>query len=290
MLNSTYSGGRGKEYGVRTDGGFGLVARVDWTIIDGERLPGVVLGFQTGPASQIPRGCISIAPPSGENGSSRRTRQTGLFTRAIDPHKIDWVIVNRWLRTCATVHQDTCGMQDPAVSNIRGFLVIDCDTREIVPAPSGCIYAALSYVWGSATSTAPYTDMPPALDRIWALFEERDTSFQTQLPAQAPTVIEDALLCTRAISLRYLWVDRYCIDQTDPSTKHSLIQRMDQIYRDAAVTIINAAGNDSHDGLPGVSNTPRHPQHTANVHGGQFAMIPRVREEVGRSTWSTRGW
>jgi hypothetical protein len=199
-------------------------------------------------------------------------------------------MVNQWLQTCATEHQETCGMQESGPSNLRGFLVIDCDNRMIGPAPSGCIYAALSYVWGSSTSTAPYTDRSSASDRELILFKERDGLIQSQLPAQAPAVIEDALLCTRAIGLRFLWVDRYCIDQTDPSTKHFLIQRMDQIYCDARVTIINAAGNNSHGGLPGISSTPRHTQHTANVYGGQFAMIPRVREEVSRSTWATRGW
>jgi hypothetical protein len=278
---------RSKEYGVRIHRGFGLVAKVDWIIADGVRIPGVVLGFQTGTTSQMPLGSISIAPPSTDVGGPW---QTGLFSRSIDSHTIDWGIVNQWLQTCAADHQDTCAVQKTTSPNLGGFLVIDCNTREIVPAPNGCVYAALSYVWGSTTSTAPYSDKPPALDRIWALFEERDISFQFQLPAQAPAVIEDSLLCTKAIGLRYLWVDRFCIDQTDPRTKHSLIQRMDQIYCDASITIINAAGNDSEGGLPGVSTTPRRPQHTANINGGDFAMIPRVREEVDHSTWSTRGW
>jgi hypothetical protein len=171
-----------------------------------------------GAAREIfPSGCISTTRPGFA------LRQTELFTKSFDSHKIDWYVVNQWIRRCTTNHQETCCRPEAGL-NLPGFLVIDCDTRNIVPAPKGCVYAALSYMWGPTASAALTTE------------------FQCRLPAQAPATIEDALLCTRAIGLRYLWVNRYCIDQTDPSTKHSLIQRMDQIYCDASLTIINASG------------------------------------------------
>lgn len=39
---------------------------------------------------------------------------------------------------------------------------------------------------------------------------------------------------------RYLWVDRYCIDQDDVAEKKEQIAQMDRIYRGAELTIIAA--------------------------------------------------
>jgi hypothetical protein len=89
--------------------------------------------------------------------------------------------------------------------------------------------------------------------------------------------------------MRYLWVDRYCIDQDDVQTKHVIIQRMDEVYKNASVTIINAAGTGPDSGLPGVSIIPRRPLWIDKYNGMSVAKIPNVKQEVSESVWSTRG-
>ena len=191
---------------------FRLVAEVSVVHQKGVKVPGLALTLSS-PARG--HGWLSTARPSKKKKDSVIS---GLFTRVIDENRVDWSMVREWLHTCDTEHRDVCGRRDVGNLLFGGFQVIDCKTRKIIRAPERATYVALSYVWGStATAAAP---------------------FVTRLRARAPSAIEDAIVCTRAIGLRYLWVDRYCIDQNDSEMKHVLIQRMDQIYRNASITII----------------------------------------------------
>ncbi|KAK4100523.1 heterokaryon incompatibility, partial [Parathielavia hyrcaniae] len=56
--------------------------------------------------------------------------------------------------------------------------------------------------------------------------------------------ISDAIQVTKALGYNYLWVDRYCIDQSDPQEMHSQINQMDLIYSMSEVTLVAAAGTD----------------------------------------------
>jgi hypothetical protein len=144
--------------------------------------------------------------------------------------------VREWIQKYDVEHIDYCERDETRDVLIDGFQVIDCETRNLVPCPAGCAYIALSYVWSS--------------------FSQTPQTLRSQL-FRAPPTIEDAIICTQALGFKYLWIDRYCIDQDDLKTKHCLIQRMDQIYQKASLTIINAAGEGPDCGLPGVSNTLR---------------------------------
>ncbi|OTA64713.1 hypothetical protein K449DRAFT_327806, partial [Hypoxylon sp. EC38] len=94
--------------------------------------------------------------------------------------------------------------------------LLDCQSLEIVMAQSSDTYVALSYVWGKQQ------------DNISSI---RD----------CPATIRDAIKVTVKIGYRYLWVDRYCIDQDHSAEKHTEIQQMGRIYNGASLTIIAAA-------------------------------------------------
>ena len=53
------------------------------------------------------------------------------------------------LTTCGCEHSQTCVPESP--DRLRGLKVLDCLTKDVVPAPPGCRYVALSYVWGGQT-------------------------------------------------------------------------------------------------------------------------------------------
>lgn len=72
--------------------------------------------------------------------------------------------------------------------------------------------------------------------------------------------MSDALSVTKALGYRYLWVDKFCIDQTDENAKLEQIRHMDSVYECAELTIIAAAGADGSNGLPGVASRPRKQQ------------------------------
>jgi hypothetical protein len=215
---------------------------------------------------QFSHGWLSVTLPRNVNATSP-IRVMNI--RPINTTTIDWQQVRGWVQKCDAEHFQYCGGEETDDVGIAGFQVIDCETRNLVPAPARCTYAALSYVWGSVSGTSEV--------------------FLPQL-SQAPLTIEDAIICTEKLGIRYLWVDRYCIDQDDPETKHGLIQRMDQIYQNASITIINAAGEGPECGLPGVSSTSRRPQSSATLRGVTFTTVPNVKVELARSAWFSRGW
>ncbi|PMD31737.1 hypothetical protein L207DRAFT_408633, partial [Hyaloscypha variabilis F] len=105
-----------------------------------------------------------------------------------------------------------------------------------------------------------------------------------------PAIISDGMKATLRIGLRYLWADKYCINQNDPGDKHKQIRQMDKIYANAKVTII-AATSVLVDGLPGVGRIERPSQ--ACLQLGGLILGRTLREPhwiVGASKWSTRGW
>ncbi|KAF2634122.1 heterokaryon incompatibility, partial [Massarina eburnea CBS 473.64] len=57
-------------------------------------------------------------------------------------------------------------------------------------------------------------------------------------PSYIPKVVEDAIYICAVLSIPYLWVDKYCIDQHNPQRKAAEINAMGQIYRQAQITLI----------------------------------------------------
>jgi len=97
-------------------------------------------------------------------------------------------------------------------------------------------YAALSYCWGGAQT---FTTTKMTLnDRIHGIF----------LSGVAQT-IQDAILATRALGIRYLWVDALCIVQDDFKDKVREIAAMGAIFRNALVTIAATSSSNVHEGF-----------------------------------------
>ena len=77
----------------------------------------------------------------------------------------------------------------------------------------------------------------------------------------------------------------------DTADKHDQIQKMDEIYQNAALTIVAAAGKDANAGLPGISEPPDVNQRIINVGNVRLAnVLPYLRKSVESSFWQSRGW
>ncbi|KAF3066286.1 hypothetical protein CFAM422_009188 [Trichoderma lentiforme] len=156
-------------------------------------------------------------------------------------------------------------------SDLRGTRVIDCQEQSVAEHEPGMRYVALSYVWGQSQP-------------------QRVVADGKRLPAQLPLLIRDAMAVTQAAGFRYLWVDRYCIDQNNPTLKHEQIRQMDAIYSNAEVTIIAAAGEDENYGLSGVGKK-RPATRTAHIGDVAVVWLPGdPQAAIKSSKWSTRGW
>lgn len=159
---------------------------------------------------------------------------------------------------------------------LPGLMVIDCLSRRVVTAPPGCDYVALSYVWGSITS------------------RRGNENFQLDLHEQSlPQTVQDAMNVVRVLGMKFLWVDRYCINGTEPAMKHHMINNMDSVYAEAYMTIVAASGSDDEHGLPSVSGSCKALEggHTPPWDGVVCTVVsPAHHEQIMQSAWSTRGW
>lgn len=70
-----------------------------------------------------------------------------------------------------------------------------------------------------------------------------------------------------------------------------MINQMDKVFSGAYVTIIAAAGQDAHSGLPGVSRVRRAQLKEAKICGAHFVQLPRPAvATIMSSHWAERGW
>jgi hypothetical protein len=208
-------------------------------------------------------GIIYIADEQSSFQDSR------LIGKRINPLDIDYEVARNWIQYCKTQHSGYCNPYPSAqANNITGFKLIDCDNRRVSRHTERVDYIALSYVWGSSCYTSTRS-----------------------VPNPASRVIEDAIIVTKRLGFRYLWVDRYCISQLDPSESQLQISKMDQIYANAVLTIVAGAGEGPGYGLPGVSQRPRHTQPCADLGGIHLVTSLRSPQDVVKSSkWASRGW
>ena len=185
--------------------------------------------------------------------------------------EVDFGIVKGWLDFCATNHVDTCSFitQRP----LLGLRVIDCQTGKMVQATPDCDYLALSYVWGSTAAS-----------------DEESQDDINLLDGSAPNLVKDAIVATKRLGYRYLWIDRYCISQ-HAEERHSQINQMDLVYSKAQATIIAAASNDPTSGLAGVESKLRSPSVKMKIGEELYAYVPPdPSREILQSAWNSRGW
>ncbi|KAF2129809.1 HET-domain-containing protein [Dothidotthia symphoricarpi CBS 119687] len=208
--------------------------------------------------------------PQVENYDVRLSRQS----------YVDFDILKTWIDDCQNHHLQHCTRKDyERLDHPPGFRVIDCYTKEIIEVSTRCTYVALSYVWGAPTENESSSCPEPGCSRY-------DT-----LPLRLPRTVQDAVEVVVRLGYRYLWIDKYCIDQSDKSTLHEQLSSMDQIYKLAVVTIIVAAGDNASHGLPGISIAFQDPRLVLS--STSWYLTPSrqdPRKSFQHSTWSSRAW
>ena len=215
-----------------------------------------------------------------------RGEQRLFFGRRV-PERIAINQVKRWVRSCLRWHGDDCKnfVSRPNCGMPPGFRVIDTWDRCVVnEPPPECMYLALSYIWGGASS---------ALKLSVANFEEmRQPGSLKRKWQQIPRTIQDAIILTSSLRQRFLWVDSLCIVQDDHQDKSSLIPFMDLIYDRAFLTIVAATGQDSEAGLPGLGKGTRYKtQIIEELKPGLRVMSPKhLSDALEQSFYETRGW
>lgn len=205
------------------------------------------------------------------------------FGRLIDPNRVDIDLVKTWFDCCRQQHTRSCEEAGAASKRLSFFRVIDIARREVIPAPAGCSYIALSYVWGNH----PFFKITTEL-----LHDATGRRARIALPTRLPQTIEDAMSVTTALGEQFLWVDALCILQDDPEELHCLMRRMDAIYSSATLTIVAGSGDSAFSGIPGLSR-PRSAQVVEMVDDVRLGLALSTyieMEEDPYLRWNQRGW
>jgi len=171
-----------------------------------------------------------------------------------------------------------------------GFRPIDVTRNKIVTELPSLRprYVALTYVWGEDKMDM---EMLRTLKVSVCTVEDRVKTID--FPKPLPRTIGDAIEITRSLGFTYLWVDSLCIIQDDREDRHNQISMMDEIYKNATLTI--AAGSSPHAnwGLPGIRIPRSVSQQTERIGPHEFTVaFPRFEgiNYTGYLTWDTRGW
>lgn len=97
-------------------------------------------------------------------------------------------------------------------------------------------YVALSHCWGNT--------------RCIITEKNNIESHKKGMPLQhLPKTLQDAIVFTKGIGLRYLWIDSLCIIQDDMNDWKNEAAKMADVYRNAYCTIAAAGSKDDEEGI-----------------------------------------
>ncbi|TPX18490.1 uncharacterized protein E0L32_011603 [Thyridium curvatum] len=229
-----------------------------------------------------------------DDDSGSNETQLALFGRQVATDAIDWHHVLRWLDKCEAKHGSEASKahlsEDTLTTRLSGLsldfqlTVIDVARGCIMPLPEGARYIALSYMWGKDQKMKQNLANRDAMAQPGFFDQENN---------RPSTTIVHAMEVTRKLGCRYVWIDALCITQDDMENVLQNVNRMDQVYEVAWLTIVAAAGIDADSGLPGVDKAiPRtKAQMQIDINGLKIAnMLDSHSDAINFSRWNSRGW
>ncbi|KAH6879991.1 heterokaryon incompatibility protein-domain-containing protein [Thelonectria olida] len=161
-----------------------------------------------------------------------------------------WNQISQWIQNCQANHSrcpkqwaggdhgtrwyPTRLLDLESLDTLRGPTRLIETTRE---HPQGC-YMTLSHCWG----TQP----------IIRLTSENFDAFCQRIAFEdLPKTFQDAVVITRKLGIRYLWIDSLCIIQAGPESKDDWLREssvMDQVYRNSFLNVGATGAVDGRDG------------------------------------------
>jgi len=217
------------------------------------------------------------------NDVEKKEHKKTLFDPQLIARQFDAAALLPALKYCKKEHTTLCR---PPVPKVSGMRLIDCMSKDrIVRGHPGEEYLTLSYVWGD--KRGDQHEEPEQSSSPLSGSSRRTT---LSLPSKLPLTIQDAMRVTRSLGYRFLWVDKYCIDQQNDEEKADQFARMGDIYAGSQITLV-ALGDSAEYGLPGVSRTARKAQDYVDMGPYRFmSTLPDPHHLINQSAWSTRAW
>jgi hypothetical protein len=183
-----------------------------------------------------------IAYISDELTGSSKNKNYDIFTGSW--HSLE--LVSQWSRECNLKHAKCVPKVD--VNARLPTRVIDVNPSDGSNIPyiyeskgERDLYLALIYCWGDSFRmlfTAGVDGNPSTYKKV-----------RREIPLKLmPRTFKDAIQFTRGLKYRYRWIDALCIIQDLKEDMEKEIGRMDEIYKNAALTIAAAKGGNANHG------------------------------------------
>jgi Heterokaryon incompatibility protein (HET) len=209
--------------------------------------------------------------------------------RRVAQDSINMPLVKEWIDLCIRNHAVDCrpgavhiGAVDSAAT-IPKLRLVDVLNDSVVDTYTDCQYLALSYVWGSAphfrlsTSNLDTLSSPGGLRTVFSYL---------------PRTVADAIILTKIMGFRYIWIDALCLIEDDIGDLKTGIQSMDLIYSGSYLTIVAATGDHANTGLPGVRPGTRDVMQAIEevAPGLDMIGVEDVDDALSMSAYASRGW
>ncbi|KAI1658608.1 HET-domain-containing protein [Daldinia decipiens] len=192
----------------------------------------------------------------------------------------------RLLGDCINKHK-SCSSQYPTSSKLP-TRIIDTEgvNLRLVDGGGQCgTFAALSYCWGG--------------DSGFILTTGTERLFREGRPInEFPPTIRDAINITKALGIRYIWIDALCIIQDSDKDWAQEASQMREVYRGAVVTIAAACASKTSEGIFRERVASSHLRCWLDWKNGD-KNPPKVFLRLGSELWdermrqsilNTRGW
>ncbi|KAJ4993159.1 hypothetical protein SVAN01_01511 [Stagonosporopsis vannaccii] len=195
----------------------------------------------------------------------------------------------RWLRRCSATHAN-CGSVDLDVPLPTRLIHVEFGLRRLRLVETKGMrgrYACLSHCWGDQGSTmANQTSKTTRMNRSSNLENIDFTSL--------PRTFIDAVVFTKKLGLKYLWIDSLCIVQDDQDDWRHEASLMASIYENAVVTLGATASASSAEGLFRSSSSIHEPIElrgkTAKGKGYVLYGRSRLNHWLHDTSLFKRGW
>jgi hypothetical protein len=175
--------------------------------------------------------------------------------------------------------------------------LIDCDTLRLIETEQietgsnefSAPYLILSHCWGTETN----------LKTTLANYKDMCSSIKLE---ELPATIRDAIFLTKELGFWYIWVDSFCIIQSDKQSDLAKfdsdwateLPKMHRYYQNAAITLLIETALGDHVGfleqvdLEGKTRGPEHPRSVPiHMQFGTDDAVLQIDDEVNDFVWDS---
>lgn len=201
-----------------------------------------------------------------------------------------FALLNALIRHCDEKHECMAPLEYSTLSGTLPTRVIDVGgTAERIrlvetseePAARGH-YIALSHCWGRLDPTQRFCTY------AYNIAERKANIAYDELPRN----FQDAIRVTRALGIRFLWIDSLCIKQGDQEDWTAESARMEDVFSNAYCTIAASSATSSLTGFLGPRRA-RDAIKIRTVSGAPLYLADAIddfHEDIENSILSSRGW